>query len=115
METIRNNEGRRKIKEYTVSWDDTGRSKLSSGGRNISDFTLSANEKRCKILRADRFDDFTADVPIDQFFSVTGNEVCRFRPTIPFQRVWESFGVLDRSWPLMKASARLPCGRSKNT
>ena len=66
---------RKQIKEYDTTWEDTGRSKNSSGGKNIKDFTLSsAGGQRCKILRAPNYTDHSADVTIDKFSVVVGNE-----------------------------------------
>jgi hypothetical protein len=62
-----------------VTWEDTGRSKGSSWGPNISDMTIGVRDSAGKlhpmpVLRFDNFSDVTADVSSDKFWILTGNE-----------------------------------------
>ena len=61
-----------------VSWEDTGRSKGSSSGPNISDMTIGVRDGRgalhpMPVFRFDNFNDKTADVRSDQFGVLVGN------------------------------------------
>ena len=58
----------------TVVWEDTGRSKNSCWGPNISDMTLNTSGKDMPIIRKPNFADVTSDVNIEKFNLVIGNE-----------------------------------------
>ena len=62
-----------------VTWEDTGRSKGSSMGPNISDMTIGVRDQNNKlhpmpVFRFNNFNDKTADIRADQFYVRTGNE-----------------------------------------
>jgi len=62
-----------------VSWEDTGRSKNSSWGPNISDMTIGVRDSRgalhpMPVFRFDNFHDKTADLDADDMWVRTGNE-----------------------------------------
>ncbi len=57
----------------SVAWEDTGRSKGSCWGPNISDMTLYAGD--CMpVIRRPNFADVTADLPIESCHVMVGNE-----------------------------------------
>jgi hypothetical protein len=61
-----------------VTWEDTGRSKGSSVGPNISDMTIGVRDGNGQlhpmpVLRFDNFTDKTADVRIDDLYLRVGN------------------------------------------
>lgn len=70
-----------------VTWEDTGRSKGSSVGPNISDMTIGVRDAQgllhpMPVLRFDNFNDKTADLKTSDFFLLTGNERDKeLRPT----------------------------------
>ena len=56
-----------------VTWEDTGRSKGSSWGPNISDMTIGVRDSSgalhpMPVLRFDNFNDVTADIQSDRFW-----------------------------------------------
>ncbi|NEQ51522.1 MAG: hypothetical protein F6K11_15495 [Leptolyngbya sp. SIO3F4] len=67
-----------------VTWEDTGRYDNSAVGPNISDMTIQVQQKDpvsgeyslhlMPVIRYPNFADLTGDVPIDQFYVLTGNE-----------------------------------------
>lgn len=59
-----------------VTWEDTGRSKNSCFGPNISDMTLVLKDgaKLLPVVRKPNFSDITHDVPIENFRLCVGNE-----------------------------------------
>ncbi len=67
-----------------VTWEDTGRYKGSSVGPNISDMSLQVQSRDpgsdqltltlLPVLRAPNFSDKTADISLDKFFLLVGNE-----------------------------------------
>jgi hypothetical protein len=67
-----------------LTWEDTGRYKNSSVGPNISDMTIQVQrrdprtgdyELSCMpVIRYANFADRTADVPLDKFYILVGNE-----------------------------------------
>ena len=67
-----------------VSWEDTGRYKNSCVGPNISDMTIQVQERYPRIgeyrltcmpvIRTPNFADISADVPLDSFSLLVGNE-----------------------------------------
>lgn len=61
-----------------VTWEDTGRSKGSSVGPNISDMTIGVRDQQgalhpMPVIRFDNFNDKTADVKADKFWVLSGN------------------------------------------
>ena len=59
-----------------VTWEDTGRSKGSCWGPNISDMTLVTKDGTLMpVIRKPNFADVTVDVPIDPFKAMTENGV----------------------------------------
>lgn len=58
----------------SVTWEDTGRSKGSCWGPNITDQTLRVDGRPMSVIRKPNFTDETCDVPIDQFTLRVGNE-----------------------------------------
>ncbi len=59
-----------------ITWEDTGRSKNSCWGPNISDMTLRLDKvsKLLPVIRHPNFSDKTAELLIDQFQVSVGNE-----------------------------------------
>ena len=62
-----------------VTWEDTGRSKNSSVGPNISDMTIGVRDSQgalhpMPVFRFDNFHDKTADLDADDMWVKTGNE-----------------------------------------
>jgi hypothetical protein len=67
-----------------VTWEDTGRYKNSAVGPNISDMTIQVQQQDPRtgkyelslmpVIRRPNFSDETADIPLDRFFLLTGNE-----------------------------------------
>ncbi len=67
-----------------VTWEDTGRYKGSSVGPNISDMSLQVQSRDkdsdklkltlLPVLRHPNFSDKTADLPLDKFYVLVGNE-----------------------------------------
>lgn len=67
-----------------VTWEDTGRYDNSAVGPNISDMTIQIQQEDpdtgeyllhlMPVIRYPNFSDITGDVPIDQFYVLTGNE-----------------------------------------
>ena len=57
-----------------VAWEDTGRTKGSCFGPNISDMTLCVNSTPMPIIRYPNFADLTSDQEIGQFTVNVGNE-----------------------------------------
>jgi hypothetical protein len=67
-----------------VTWEDTGRYKGSAVGPNISDMTIQVQDRHPRtgayrltcmpVIRTPNFADISADVPMDSFYLLTGNE-----------------------------------------
>ncbi len=67
-----------------ITWEDTGRYKGSSVGPNISDMTIQVQQRDLRsgqynlslmpVIRHPNFSDETADVDLDKFFVLVGNE-----------------------------------------
>ena len=67
-----------------VTWEDTGRYKNSSVGPNISDVTIQVQHKDqadgqfrlnlMPVIRYPNFGDTTADIPLERFYLLVGNE-----------------------------------------
>ncbi|WP_246559582.1 hypothetical protein [Leptothoe kymatousa] len=67
-----------------VTWEDTGRYDNSAVGPNISDMTIQVQQQDpdtgdyslhlMPVIRYPNFADITGDVPLDQFYVLTGNE-----------------------------------------
>jgi len=59
-----------------ITWEDTGRSKKSSIGPNITDMTLRLDKDGTllPVIRRPNYSDETADLPIEQFQLTVGNE-----------------------------------------
>ena len=67
-----------------VTWEDTGRYDNSAVGPNISDMTIQIQQQDpdtgdyrlhlMPVIRYPNFADITGDVPMDQFYVLTGNE-----------------------------------------
>lgn len=72
------------LRVLNVTWEDTGRSKGSAMGPNISDMTIQVAQRDPRtgrlhltcmpVIRAPNFEDVTADLPIDRFRVLVGNE-----------------------------------------
>ena len=86
---IRDPEARRLAAEYDlqildVTWEDTGRYDNSAVGPNISDMTIQVEHRDPRsgtaqlhlmpVIRYPNFSDLTADVPLQRFSVLTGNE-----------------------------------------
>jgi len=67
-----------------VTWEDTGRYKNSAVGPNISDMTIQVQQRNPEtgqynlslmpVIRKPNFSDETADIDLDKFFLLVGNE-----------------------------------------
>ncbi len=67
-----------------ITWEDTGRYKGSAVGPNISDMTIQVQQHNPKtkgyelslmpVIRHPNFADLSADIPLDQFYLLVGNE-----------------------------------------
>ncbi|MBP0020569.1 MAG: hypothetical protein J7647_23820 [Cyanobacteria bacterium SBLK] len=67
-----------------VTWEDTGRYHGSAVGPNISDMTIQIQQRNPRtseyrlhlmpVIRHPNFTDKSADIPLDRFFLLTGNE-----------------------------------------
>ncbi|MGK7928981.1 MAG: hypothetical protein AB4290_27715 [Spirulina sp.] len=67
-----------------VTWEDTGRYHNSAVGPNISDMTIQVQQHNPRtdeyqlhlmpVIRHPNFTDESADIPLDRFFLLTGNE-----------------------------------------
>ena len=80
-----------------VTWEDTGRSKDSSVGPNISDMTLQVDDERMPVIRAPNFSDKTVDVSIDKFNVTVGNENGSGLKRIPLKEYLENIGKYTSS------------------
>ena len=69
------------LQAQRVTWEDTGRTKGSCWGPNISDMTLLVKEGSTlmPVIRKPNFSDVTQDVPIDTFRLKIGNNVLSLR------------------------------------
>jgi len=61
----------------SITWEDTGRFKGSCWGPNISDMTLRLDKENIllPVIRRPNFSDETADIPIENFTLMVGNEI----------------------------------------
>ncbi|NJL00403.1 MAG: hypothetical protein HC910_07455 [Spirulinaceae cyanobacterium SM2_1_0] len=67
-----------------ITWEDTGRFQNSAVGPNISDMSIQVQQRNPRngeyqlhlmpVIRHPNFADMTADVPLDRFFLLAGNE-----------------------------------------
>lgn len=86
---VRNSSAQQLARQYGLSilditWEDTGRYKGSAVGPNISDMTIQVQQHNPKtrqyelslmpVIRHPNFSDKTADIPLDRFFLLVGNE-----------------------------------------
>jgi hypothetical protein len=76
MSSYARNQG---LNVVNVTWEDTGRSKGSSVGPNISDMTIGVRDGRgllhpMPVIRFDNFSDVTADLDPQDFWLRVGNE-----------------------------------------
>lgn len=58
----------------SVTWEDTARYKDSSCGANISDMTLTTDDKDMPVIRRPNFEDETTDIVIENYNVSVGNE-----------------------------------------
>lgn len=68
----------------SITWEDTGRYKGSAVGPNISDLSIQVQQFNPKtaryelnlmpVIRYPNFSDLSADIPLDRFFLLVGNE-----------------------------------------
>jgi hypothetical protein len=63
------------MKIMNVAWEDTGRTKNSCFGPNISDMTLNVKGENMPIIRKPNFTDVTSDQDIEHFSLVVGNKI----------------------------------------
>ncbi len=76
--------GRLGLNILNITWEDTGRFYNSAVGPNISDMTIQVQQHNPRsgqyelhlmpVIRHPNFADLTADVPLDRFFLLVGNE-----------------------------------------
>lgn len=62
------------LKINSITYEDTGRDKNSCVGPNISDMTLTVDDRRMPIIRKPNFSDVTCDLKIADFKVTVGNE-----------------------------------------
>lgn len=95
-----------------LAWEDTARFEGSSAGPNISDLTIQVQHKAPRdsgyslscmpVIRTPNFADISADVPIDRFFLLTGNEKGRPVKKVPLRDVLADLRQYlsePESWP----------------
>lgn len=95
-----------------VTWEDTGRFYGSSVGPNISDMTIQVQQQDpdsgdyqlhlMPVIRHPNFEDLSADIPLDDFFVLVGNEAGEDLRRVPLDEVLEDLrGYLHEpdSWP----------------
>jgi hypothetical protein len=75
-----------------TAWEDTGRSKNSCWGPNISDMTLSVEGARMPIIRQPNFEDVSADLAIEKFNVTVGNETGSKPHRIPLKQYINEIG-----------------------
>ncbi|MFA7482914.1 MAG: hypothetical protein WC314_20570 [Vulcanimicrobiota bacterium] len=88
------------LRIVNVTWEDTGRYKGSSVGPNISDMTLQTQSRHplfdqlsltcLPVIRYDNFSDKTADVSLDDFFLLVGNEKGEEKRRVSLRQYLES-------------------------
>lgn len=89
-----------------VTWEDTGRSKGSVWGPNISDMTIGVRDSRgllhpMPVMRYDNYNDVTADIASDKFSLLVGNEDGKDLREVSLERVLKDtrdFLHSRRSW-----------------
>ena len=89
-----------------VTWEDTGRSKGSALGPNISDMTIGVRDSRgllhpMPVMRFDNFNDVTADISSDKFSLLVGNQKGRGLQEVKLREVLKDtrdFLHNRRSW-----------------
>ncbi len=84
-----------------VMWEDTGRYKGSTVGPNISDVTIQVMYRDPRsdqyqlslmpVMRYPNFSDLTADIPLDDFFLLVGNEKGESLQKVSLQEFLENF------------------------
>lgn len=96
---VRKRAAAHKLDVLNLTWEDTGRYKNSAVGPNISDMTIQVQQKDAAtgqyfltcmpVIRFPNFADRTADVRLDRFFLLVGNEKGR-----PLRRIslWDYLG-----------------------
>jgi hypothetical protein len=72
--TVRRRCTSHKIGVMSVAWEDTGRTKGSCFGPNISDMTLAVGGSNMPIFRKPNYSDLTSDQDMSSFWLVVGNE-----------------------------------------
>lgn len=72
------------------AWEDTGRTKGSCWGPNISDMTLCVGERNMPIIRKPNFSDLTSDQDISSFNLTVGNENGSNLKQIPLKEYLEN-------------------------
>jgi hypothetical protein len=95
-----------------VTWEDTGRFYGSSVGPNISDMTIQVQQQNpdsgdyqlhlMPVIRHPNFADLSADIPLDDFFVLVGNEQGEDLRRVPLDEVLGDLrGYLHEpdSWP----------------
>ncbi|MGC9502694.1 hypothetical protein [Baaleninema sp.] len=83
-----------------VMWEDTGRYANSAVGPNISDLTIQVQQHNPRsdeyelhlmpVIRYPNFSDFTADIPLDRFSLLVGNEQGEDLRRVPLREVLEN-------------------------
>jgi hypothetical protein len=86
---IRDTEAQKRARSFNlnildITWEDTGRYKGSAVGPNISDMTIQVQQQDPRsgqyqlslmpVIRHPNFADETADIPLDRFYLLVGNE-----------------------------------------
>ncbi len=80
--------GKQGLQILDITWEDTGRSKNSCWGPNISDMTLLLDKQSSllPVIRFPNFSDKTADLSIEQFEISVGNEKGDTPTKIPLKK-----------------------------
>ena len=81
-----------------VTWEDTGRFYGSAVGPNISDITIQVQQQDpdtgqyqlhlMPVIRHPNFADLSADIPLDTFFVLVGNEAGEDLRRCPWPKYW---------------------------
>ncbi len=123
---IANPEAQRLAQQYglnilDVTWEDTGRYHNSAVGPNISDMTIQIQQFNPRnrayelslmpVIRFPNFSDRTADIPLDRFFILVGNEKGNPLERVSLKQYLEDFRNYlhtPRSWAGTQRSLLAP-------
>jgi hypothetical protein len=97
-----NNKVKSFVKSYgmdimNVAWEDTGRTKGSCFGPNISDMTLNVNGSNMPIIRKQNFSDITSDQDIMDFNLIVGNESNSEKKMVSLKEYLENIHIYTKN------------------